>query len=57
MNNLTKKQDEILDLIKRFIAEHGYPPTVREICKEKNSTWREDCDSRQSSINDVLAHF
>jgi len=25
-----------LDLIKRFIADHGYPPTVREICKEKN---------------------
>jgi len=36
MNKLTKKQNEILDLIKRFIADHGYPPTVREICKEKN---------------------
>ena len=36
MSKLTKKQNEILDLIKRFIADHGYPPTVREICKEKN---------------------
>jgi repressor LexA len=29
--NLTKRQQEILDFIKRYLARHGYPPTVRDI--------------------------
>lgn len=36
MNNLTVKQNEVLDCIKKYISNHGYPPTVREICKIKN---------------------
>lgn len=28
---LTKRQEEVLNYIKKFIAEHGYPPAVREI--------------------------
>ena len=31
MNNLTKRQEEILNYIKKYIVSHGYPPTVREI--------------------------
>ena len=31
MEKLTKRQNDILDVIKKFIATHGYPPTVREI--------------------------
>jgi repressor LexA len=31
--NLTKRQKEIFDFIKRYSAEHGYPPTVRDIGK------------------------
>jgi repressor LexA len=31
--NLTKRQQEIFDYIKRYGAEHGYPPTVRDIGK------------------------
>ena len=31
--NLTKRQREIFDFIKRYSAEHGYPPTVRDIGK------------------------
>lgn len=31
MDNLTKRQGEILDYIKKYIVAHGYPPTVREI--------------------------
>jgi len=31
LNNLTKRQEEILDYIKKYIVSHGYPPTVREI--------------------------
>ena len=31
MNNLTKRQEEILCYIKKYIVSHGYPPTVREI--------------------------
>ena len=36
MEKLTTKQEIILDILKRLIAENGYPPTVREIGKEAN---------------------
>ncbi len=31
MEKLTKRQNDILEVIKKFMASHGYPPTVREI--------------------------
>jgi repressor LexA len=31
--DLTKRQQEIFDFIKRYGSEHGYPPTVRDIGK------------------------
>jgi repressor LexA len=31
--NLTKRQREIFDFIKRYSEKHGYPPTVRDIGK------------------------
>ena len=31
MENLTERQTEVLDVIKKYIADNGYPPTVREI--------------------------
>jgi repressor LexA len=31
--NLTKRQQEIFDYVKRHVGEHGYPPTVRDIGK------------------------
>lgn len=30
---LTKKQEEVLIFVKKYIAKHGYPPAVREICE------------------------
>ena len=33
MEKLTNKQEEILNEIKRFIADKGYAPTIRELCK------------------------
>ncbi|MEI2701075.1 MAG: transcriptional repressor LexA [Baekduia sp.] len=33
MVDLTKRQQEIFDFIKRYSASHGYPPTVRDIGK------------------------
>lgn len=36
MEELTKRQEDTLKVIKKFIAEHGYPPTVREIGKILN---------------------
>lgn len=33
MNEITKRQDEVLTYIKKYIATHGYPPAIREICK------------------------
>lgn len=32
MEKLTKKQDEILTIIKKFIAKNGFAPTIRELC-------------------------
>ena len=26
--NLTKRQQEIFDFVKRHVSEHGYPPTT-----------------------------
>lgn len=34
MENLTRRQEEILTYVKEYIVSHGYPPTVREIGKE-----------------------
>jgi len=34
MEQLTKRQEEIVEFIKKFIVSNGYPPTVREIGKE-----------------------
>ena len=31
--DLTKRQQEIFDFIKRYSSKHGYPPTVRDIGK------------------------
>ena len=31
MEQLTKRQEDILKALNKFIAKHGYPPTVREI--------------------------
>lgn len=36
MEKLTTRQEFILKAIKKLIAENGYPPTVREICKLTN---------------------
>ncbi len=32
----TKKQEEILDCIETYIREKGYPPSIRDICREVN---------------------
>lgn len=34
MNELTKRQKEVLNFVKEFMVSHGYPPTVREICND-----------------------
>ena len=31
MNELTKRQTDVLNFVKEFMVSHGYPPTVREI--------------------------
>ena len=31
MESLTERQKDVLDVIKKYIATNGYPPTVREI--------------------------
>ena len=34
MKELTKRQEEILTYVKKYMISHGYPPTVREIGKD-----------------------
>lgn len=34
MEKLTIKQEEVLIVIKKYIAKNGYAPTVRELCEE-----------------------
>ena len=36
MKNLTEKQTVVLNFVKKYMAEHGYPPTIREICAGVN---------------------
>ena len=36
MDNLSKKQKDVLNTIKKYIAINGYPPTVREIGTKLN---------------------
>lgn len=38
MKELTKKQKLILDFLKTYMVSHGYPPTIREICKAVGSS-------------------
>jgi len=33
---ITKRQKDVLNYIKKYIANHGYPPAIREICKGVN---------------------
>ncbi len=33
LKQLTEKQNNVLDFIKKFTADHGYPPSIREIGK------------------------
>ena len=32
MSNLTERQSQVLDLIRRYIEDTGYPPTRADIC-------------------------
>lgn len=36
IKDLTKKQDETLTFVKKYMVSHGYPPSVREICAGMN---------------------
>jgi repressor LexA len=36
MKKISKKQDEILEFMKKEVREKGYPPSVREICTAVN---------------------
>ena len=36
MEKITAKQAETLTFIKKYMVEHGFPPSVREICKGMN---------------------
>jgi repressor LexA len=33
MEKLTPRQQQILELVRNFTADHGYAPTVRELCR------------------------
>ena len=57
--NLTKRQQEIFDFIKRYSAQHGYPPTVRDIGKAigLTSSSTEGCCGRSRPISSRARGF
>jgi repressor LexA len=36
MEKLTVKQEKVLEALKKYLADKGYPPTVRELCAMTN---------------------
>lgn len=36
MKRLTERQKDVLNFVKKYSAEHGYPPAIREICDGVN---------------------
>ncbi len=34
MKKLTRRQQEVLDFIKKFIQDHNFPPTIREVAEK-----------------------
>jgi repressor LexA len=51
--NLTKRQQEIFDYIKRYSAKHGYPPTVRDIGKAIGLTSSSTVHAHLSNLEKV----
>ena len=51
--NLTKRQQEIFDFIKRYSAKHGYPPTVRDIGKAIGLTSSSTVHAHLSNLEKV----
>ena len=39
MEELTERQKEILNFLKAYVRDHGYPPTMREIGEHFGFTW------------------
>ena len=52
--NLTKRQQEIFDFIKRYSAKHGYPPTVRDIGKAIGLTSASTVHAHLANLEKVL---
>ena len=36
MEKISKKQEDVLKYIKKYVVKHGYPPAIREICAGLN---------------------
>lgn len=39
MQGLTERQKKVMEFLKSYVREHGYPPTIREIGKHFGFTW------------------
>ena len=53
MADLTKRQQEIFDFIKRYSAKYGYPPTVRDIGKAVGLTSSSTVHAHLSNLERV----
>lgn len=52
MEKLTPKQENVLTFLKKSIAQNGYPPTVREICKALNLSSPATVQSHLNSLEE-----
>ncbi|MCX5719924.1 MAG: repressor LexA, partial [Nitrospirae bacterium] len=39
MRNLTERQKKIIEFLKSYVKDHGYPPTMRETGEHFGFTW------------------
>ena len=51
--DLTKRQQEIFDFIRKYSARYGYPPTVRDIGKAVGLTSSSTVHALQSNLDKI----
>jgi len=47
---LTPRQRQVLEFLKEYISERGYPPTVREIARELRIKWTKGVEKHLQAL-------
>jgi repressor LexA len=49
-NFLTLRQREVLEFLKEYISERGYPPTLREVARELGIKWTKGVEKHLQAL-------